>query len=63
MVEADGGQHAEEAVVAYDLERTRYLEERGLRVLRFTNYEVLQQTPAVIDRILEVLTDEASPDA
>ena len=35
VVELDGGQHADQ--VAYDERRARYLEGRGLRVIRFWN--------------------------
>ena len=39
IVELDGGQHNENVE---DLERTKYLEEKGFRVIRFWNNEVLQ---------------------
>src|SRR5438094_951729 len=35
-VELDGGQHSTDAGQRDDAERTRYLESRGVRVLRFT---------------------------
>ena len=38
IVEVDGDTHAEQA--AYDGRRTQFLEERGYRVLRFSNAEV-----------------------
>jgi len=53
VVEADGGQHATHA--SYDAARTHYLESRGLRVLRFWNHEVLGDTEAVLDAVLEGL--------
>jgi very-short-patch-repair endonuclease len=52
VVEVDGGQHLEPENARLDRRRTLYLESRGLRVLRFTNLEVLQQTDAVIEAIL-----------
>ncbi|HEY7315940.1 MAG TPA: endonuclease domain-containing protein [Candidatus Binatia bacterium] len=55
VVELDGGQHAED--VATDDKRSRFLEERGYRVLRFWNHDVLQNTEAVLDRITEALSD------
>ena len=48
-VELDGGQHAEQE--AYDAHRTRALETRGIRVLRFWNNDVLTQTEAVLEAI------------
>ena len=56
MIEVDGSQHFEAENELRDRERTRYLEERGLRVLRFTNREVMLETDAVLNVILEALT-------
>ncbi len=57
VVELDGGQHYEDEGLRSDEVRTRYLESRGLRVLRFTNLEALQETDAVLNSILEALGD------
>ncbi len=54
-VEIDGGQHATPDGVAKDAERTRYLEESGLRVLRFSNREVLGETESVLGRVWEAV--------
>jgi len=51
VVELDGGQHSEQA--AYDARRTRYLQQRGLRVMRFWNSAVLQNLNGVCLTILE----------
>ena len=40
IVELDGSQHYEEQAMEYDTERTAYLEQYGLRVLRIPNNEV-----------------------
>ena len=48
VVEVDGSQHGDEA----DLERTRFLERQGLRVLRFWDNEVLGQRDAVLEVLL-----------
>ena len=40
VIELDGSQHYEEKAVEYDSKRTRFLEEQGLSVLRFTNRDV-----------------------
>ena len=53
IVEVDGGQHAKQA--AYDAGRTRWLEAQGYRVLRFWNNEVLAQTEAVTQTILDAV--------
>ena len=49
IVEADGGQHADNA--AYDQTRDAWLRAEGFTVLRFWNNEVLTQTEAVLERI------------
>jgi len=51
VVEVDGGQHFEAAARQRDETRTAYLEAQGLRVLRFSNLEVLQQTKAVVEAV------------
>ena len=58
IVELDGGQHVE--AVVYDESRTRFMQDQGYRVLRFWNNEVLTQTDAVRERILQAL-QEGSP--
>lgn len=59
IVEADGGQHAADG--ARDARRTRYLENRGYRVLRFWNDEVLRDTRAVLEGIEQALTPSQRP--
>jgi very-short-patch-repair endonuclease len=54
-VKLDGGQHAED--VAADERRYRFLEAQGYRVLRFWNHDVLGNTEAVLERIVEALCD------
>jgi very-short-patch-repair endonuclease len=49
IVELDGGQHAEAA--EYDAARTRFLERKGYRVLRFWNDAVMQNLPGVLEAI------------
>ena len=50
-VELDGSQHSE----VTDLERTRALMSRGIRVLRFWDNDALSKTEAVLDAILTSL--------
>ena len=49
VIEADGGQHFEASQARRDERRTAYLEAQSLRVLRFTDREVLQQLDAVVE--------------
>ena len=55
VIEIDGGQHFEAENVILDVKRTHYLEEHGLKVLRFANLEVLQETDSVLGVIYEAL--------
>jgi very-short-patch-repair endonuclease len=51
VIEVDGGGHAEPAQKARDHERDEVLEQRGLRVLRFWNHEVLRETESVLEEV------------
>ena len=51
VVEVDGAVHASLDAQMTDAERDAYLESMGLRVLRFTNDEVINELSLVIDRI------------
>ena len=52
IIELDGGQHSEQ--IEYDERWTAFLNAQGYRVLRFWNNEVLQQTEAVLEKIIEM---------
>jgi very-short-patch-repair endonuclease len=51
VIEIDGGYHLTEEQQLLDEERTKNIEFQGLKVIRFTNEEVLAQLPNVIDTI------------
>ena len=53
VIELDGGIHAEQK--DYDAEREKVLSEMGLRTLRFSNNEVLENLPQVLKRIVNFL--------
>jgi very-short-patch-repair endonuclease len=55
VIEIDGGQHAEPGAEMRDQRRTRWLESRGYRVLRFWNNDVLRNLEGVWQRICGVL--------
>ena len=55
VIELDGSQHAETEPKKRDDARTRWLTERGYRVLRFWNNEVLVSTDSVLEMIREAL--------
>ena len=52
-VELDGSVHDVLDQVKYDEERTRFLNERGLRVIRFRNEDVKKNLASVLQRIVE----------
>jgi very-short-patch-repair endonuclease len=60
VIELDGDTHGE--AQAYDAARTRALEQRGYRVLRFTNNDVMTNLDGVLRAILIALgRDPESP--
>ena len=58
IIEADGGQHAEPG--DHD-RRDRLLQDRGWRILRFWNDEVLRNPDGVLQRIWETLEGDPHP--
>ena len=53
VIEIDGGQHS--AQQTYDQARTALIETQGLTVIRFWNHEVMNETPAVLEKIWQTL--------
>jgi len=51
IIELDGGVHDKEFQKQYDEERTKYLNSRGFRVVRFTNEEVKSNPVAIVETI------------
>lgn len=49
MIELDGSQHLEQE--EYDIERTRYLESQGYKVIRFWNNDVMNDLNGVFRAI------------
>ena len=60
-VEADGGQHLTTEGLARDEVRTRYLEGKGIRVLRFSNVQILLEREGVQEAIRQAVAEEPSP--
>ena len=58
IIEVDGDVHAERSQAEYDAGRSYELEKAGYRVLRFSNEQVLNDLPQVLQNISEAL---ASP--
>lgn len=56
IIEVDGSVHDSDEAKRYDLERTKFIESCHIRVVRFTNQEVLERTSAVLERLEEMIT-------
>jgi len=55
IIELDGSQHFEQAT--YDEERSFYLAQRGFKVIRFWNNEVIENSEGVLERIYLVILE------
>ena len=51
VVELDGSQHYSEAGMSNDRERTRYLESRGLKVIRIPNNDITRDFRGVCELV------------
>jgi lysyl-tRNA synthetase class 2 len=58
ILELDGSQHLEQGATQYDIERTKYLELRGYKVLRFWNNSVMNDIESVIRAIIQAMESE-----
>ena len=56
VIEVDGNIHNEEIVSEYDLGRTAVLNKHGIRVIRFTNDQVMYNIDLVLSRIHEEIS-------
>ena len=54
VIELDGGQHADASGNRYDQKRSDAMAALGFQTLRFWNHEVLSETDAVLEKILQV---------
>ena len=55
VIEVDGDIHGIEDGPMYDAERTRFLQNEGYRVLRFSNLDVLHNPEGVFETIEKIL--------
>ncbi len=58
VVEVDGSQHLSDEGIQHDKVRAEYLASLGLRVVRFTNIEVLTSMESVLQAILEHMREQ-----
>lgn len=59
VIELDGGQHATAPQYERDVERDRWLEEQGFRVLRFWNSDVLLNMDGVVSVIFSAVDSKS----
>ena len=55
VVELDGSQHYEEGNMSYDKTRTKWLESLGIKVMRFSNLDVMRNFDGVCTAIDEMV--------
>ena len=55
VIEVDGGQHYSDDMLNADRERGEILKSMGMKVLRFTNLDVLKNIEGLVARIIENL--------
>jgi 5-methyltetrahydrofolate--homocysteine methyltransferase len=60
VVELDGSVHDLPDQSETDEERTKFLNEHGLKVIRFRNEEILKSLPIVLQKILEITSHPGS---
>jgi len=58
IIEVDGSQHFVNETIEYDRIREEYVSSLGLRVLRFTNTDVLKHVEGVVERIEEEMNEK-----
>ena len=62
VIELDGGQHDEKTQIRYDMQRTRTLEDLGVRVLRFWNSDVSSNLIGVLQTIWDAIDENGESD-
>lgn len=51
VIELDGGDHSKEETKVYDHNRTKFLAQKGYKVIRFWNNDILKQISEVLEAI------------
>ena len=53
-IELDGGQHAELKQLIYDKRRTKFLETKGIKVVRFWNHQITRELENCVAYVWDV---------
>lgn len=56
IIEIDGGQHNQDEIKEYDELRSKYLESKGFKVIRFWNNDIDTNIESVVNEISKLLT-------
>ena len=54
VIELDGDSHYQDDAIAYDKIRTEYFESCGMKIVRFTNNDVMKNLEGVLNSIAEI---------
>ena len=60
VVELDGSQHYSPEEMEYDRKRTAYLESQGLKVMRFSNLDVMRQFRRICEAVDMAVKDRTA---
>jgi len=60
-IEADGGQHGDDRDKQYDQQRSEALLAKGIRIIRFSDYDILKYPDAVEEAIGRALAEQPPP--
>lgn len=60
-IEIDGDSHYEQEAIKYDKERQDFIESRNIRVIRFTNKEIMENIEGVLEMIVKVTGTSLNP--
>jgi uroporphyrinogen-III synthase len=60
VVELDGSVHDLPDQSEYDEQRTKFLNEHSLRVVRFRNEDILKSLPIILQKIIEITSHSSS---
>ena len=61
VIETDGSQHFYDEEQVYDHQRTEYLEQKGLHVLRISNRQINEEFKSVCEHIDMIVKNSLSP--
>ncbi|MFA4819063.1 MAG: endonuclease domain-containing protein [Patescibacteria group bacterium] len=56
-IEIDGGQHNEATEQIKDIQRDKYLEQQGIKVVRFWNNDVMENCEGILVRLNQILSE------